>query len=115
MPLKLNLGLSRKVGETNYGSRGASVNIEMELESALVGEPVKLLERIRQIFDTVRSSLADELNGATPTPPTQTNGYHASTAAQPQNGRSHRPGQAAPPPTLRSKLFTRSPKVSGST
>jgi hypothetical protein len=63
MPLKLNVGLSRKVGESNYGSRGASVNVEMELESALVGEPAKLQERIRQLFGIVRTSLAEELNG----------------------------------------------------
>jgi hypothetical protein len=63
MPLKLNVGLSRKVGESNYGSRGASVNVEMELESTLVGEPAKLQDRIRQLFAIVRSSLAEELNG----------------------------------------------------
>jgi hypothetical protein len=63
MPLKLNVGLSRKVGETNYGSRGASVNVEMELESTLVSDPAKLKDRIRQLFDVVRSSLTDELNG----------------------------------------------------
>jgi len=27
MPLKVNLGLTKKIGETNYSSRGASVNI----------------------------------------------------------------------------------------
>jgi hypothetical protein len=63
MPLKLNVGLSKKLGEANYGSRGASVNVEMELESALVGEPAKLQERIRQLFGIVRTSLAEELNG----------------------------------------------------
>jgi hypothetical protein len=63
MPLKLNVGLSQKVGEANYGSRGASVNVEMELESSLVGEPAKLQERIRQLFGIVRTSLTEELNG----------------------------------------------------
>lgn len=63
MPLQLNIGLSRKIGEANYGSRGASVNVEMELESALIGEPTKLRERIRQLFGVVRDSLTEELNG----------------------------------------------------
>lgn len=63
MPLKVNVGLTKKVGEANYGSRGASVNVEMELESTLVTEPGKLQERIRQLFTVVRSSLAEELNG----------------------------------------------------
>ena len=39
MPLKLNAGLSRKVADGNYGSRGASVNIELELDSGLVDDP----------------------------------------------------------------------------
>jgi len=63
MPLKLNCGLSRKIGEVNYGSRGASVNVELELESSLIGEPTKLQERIRQLFSVVRCSLTEELNG----------------------------------------------------
>lgn len=63
MPLKVNVGLTKKIGESNYGSRGASVNVEMELESALASEPGKLQERIRQLFGIVRSSLAEELNG----------------------------------------------------
>jgi hypothetical protein len=63
MPLKVNVGLSRKVGEANYGSRGANINIEMEFDSTLVSEPGKLQSRIRQLFGLVRSSLAEELNG----------------------------------------------------
>lgn len=66
MPLKLNVGLSRKVGEANYGSRGANVNIEMELDSALLNEPQKLQERIGQLFGVVRTSLAKELSGTAP-------------------------------------------------
>jgi hypothetical protein len=63
MPLKLNVGLTKKIGEPNYGSRGASVNVELELDSGLVNEPGKLQERIRQLFGVVRASLAEELNG----------------------------------------------------
>lgn len=63
MPLRLNVGASKKLGEPNYGSRGASVNLELELDSALVNDTDKLKERIRQLFDLVRSSLAEELNG----------------------------------------------------
>ena len=37
--LRLNAGFSRKVGETNYGSRGARVNVELEVESKLIGDP----------------------------------------------------------------------------
>jgi hypothetical protein len=63
MPLKLNVGLSRKIGESNYGSRGASVNVELELDSSLVSDPAKLQDRVRQVFGLIRTSLAEELNG----------------------------------------------------
>lgn len=86
MPLKVNVGLAQKLGEANYGSRGASVNVEMELESTLVGEPGKLQERIRKLFGVVRSSLAEELNG---------NGPGAKAAANGNGTNGHGPGDHA--------------------
>ena len=62
--LKMNIGLSKKLGEENFGSRGASVNLELELDSNLANEPNKLQEKIRQLFSLVRTSLTEELNGA---------------------------------------------------
>ena len=62
--MKLNVGLCRKVGEAHYGSRGATVNLELELDSSLVSDPARLKERIRQLFSLVRTSLAEELNGS---------------------------------------------------
>ena len=50
MPLKTNVGVNRKVADNNYGSRGASVNLEVELDSSLIQDPERLQERIRQVF-----------------------------------------------------------------
>ena len=62
MPMKLNVGLSRKVGEPNYGSRGATVNLELELDSTLVAEPERLQERIRELFGLAKASIEEELH-----------------------------------------------------
>ncbi|MFQ5492226.1 MAG: hypothetical protein ACE5GE_16040 [Phycisphaerae bacterium] len=62
--LKLNAGFSRKIGEPNYGSRGASVNVELEVESNLIGDPDALLGRIRHLFDLARRSVDQELASA---------------------------------------------------
>lgn len=62
--LKLNVGLSRKVGEANYGSRGASVHLELEVESALAGDPSTLQDRIRSMFRLARASVDEELAGS---------------------------------------------------
>jgi hypothetical protein len=61
--LKLNVGASRKVTDNNYGSRGASVNLELEVDASLAAEPGKLQEEIRRLFGLVRASVAEELNG----------------------------------------------------
>ena len=59
--IKLNAGVSRKVGEQNYGSRGASVNVELELESAVVHDVNLLHERIRKLFGLARDAVNEEL------------------------------------------------------
>ena len=50
MPMKVNLGLSRKVGEPDFGSHGASVNIELEVDAAEASDAAKLRQRIRGLF-----------------------------------------------------------------
>jgi hypothetical protein len=98
MPLKLNVGLSRKVGERNYGSRGASVDIEVELGSALVKNTGKLQERIRQLFALVRVSLSEELDGA---------GQHqagASVNGTAAHASKNQPGPAAERPATQAQV-----------
>jgi len=61
--LKLNIGFNRKIGEANYSSRGASVNLEIEVESALVREPDRLQEKIDYMFGLAKASVDEQLNG----------------------------------------------------
>ena len=68
--IRLNAGFSRKVGEPNYGSRGASVNVELELESSLVGDPDALLDRIKGLYAIARRAVESELESG----PASTNG-----------------------------------------
>jgi hypothetical protein len=70
--LKLNIGFTRKVGEANYGSRGASVNLEVDVESGLVREPDKLQAKIDYLFGLAKKSVDARLDG---------NGYSEPTPA----------------------------------
>lgn len=83
--LKLNVGFTKKVGEANYGSRGAAVNLELELDSSLVGDAERLKERIRQLFGLAKSSVEEELAAAAGQPTGNGNG----SAGTPSAGNGH--------------------------
>lgn len=61
MPVKLNIGLSRKVGEPNYGSRGASIHLEVELENGVLNDPALMRDRVQGLYALARQSVDDEL------------------------------------------------------
>jgi hypothetical protein len=73
--LKLNVGFTKKVGEANYGSRGAAVNLELELDSSLVSDADRLKDRIRQLFGLAKASVDEELAAGTAQP--EGNGHTA--------------------------------------
>ena len=87
MPLKLNIGASKKIADQSYGSRGASVNLEIELDASLVREPAKLQEKVRYLFGLARQAVAEELNGGNNGHNlTSDNGNGQSKAPAPANG-----------------------------
>jgi hypothetical protein len=61
MSLKLSIASSRKIGEPNYGSRGAIVGLEMEVDASLMNQPRQLHERIRRLFRMAKQSVDVEL------------------------------------------------------
>lgn len=62
MPLKLNVSISRKIGEPNYGSRGASCQLELELDVAMLSEdPARFQQRVHEAFGACRQAVQEEL------------------------------------------------------
>ena len=84
--LKINVGFNRKTGEANYGSRGASVNLELELDSGLAHEPERLKDRIRQLFSLAKASVDEELHSQ----PADTGQHHGKSNGQTTNGKPSR-------------------------
>jgi hypothetical protein len=63
MPLKLNIGLSRKVGLPRYGSVGASCAVEVELDQGLLFHDVDALhEKVDEAFAACRRAVEEELD-----------------------------------------------------
>ena len=113
MPLRLNLGLSKKLGLPDYGSLGASCNVEIELEASLLQtDPEAFQRHARNAYDACRRAVQEELarhqSAPSPTPanhPHATsgsaggngngNGHHTSGNGTPQNGNGNAPTGSA--------------------
>ena len=94
MPLQLNVGFSEKKGQPDFGSIGASVNLQLELEGSLVNDPSRLRDSIRRLFGEARDAVEEELaregtNGHAEHPPARNGGQ------RPANGQPPRPATAA--------------------
>ena len=93
--IKINAGISRKVGEPNYGSRGASITIELEVESAALEDPHGLQERVQGLFDMAREAVEAELAGSQGRPhpsPEPGNGHGGRSGHGNGNGRERSAG-----------------------
>jgi hypothetical protein len=81
MAVKVNLGVSKKVGLPDYGSAGASCNLEMEVSQELLdGDLAGFHEKVRSAYVAAQQAVQDQLQrlqGASPRP----------TAAVGTNGR----------------------------
>lgn len=61
MPLKASIGLSKKVGLPDYGSLGASCNLEVELDASIVQDPDSFQEKIRRLYALASQAVVDQL------------------------------------------------------
>jgi hypothetical protein len=101
VPLKLNVGVGRKVGLPDYGSVGASCNLEMELDSALLERDLDGFHtRVRDAFVAARQAVQDEL--ARVQAPIEL-AQRAPAPRAPTSGGSNSNGHASAGPTERSR------------
>ena len=82
MPLRLNIGLSKKVGLPDYGSVGASCSLEIDLAGEVLHQPA-LQQHARRAYEACSQAIEDELARQT----ASANGHAArSTASNGSNG-----------------------------
>jgi hypothetical protein len=62
MPLRLNVGVSRKIGLPDYGSVGASCNVEVELDAGLLHQDLEGFHtQVRTAYVAAHQAVHDEL------------------------------------------------------
>ncbi|MEN9672313.1 MAG: hypothetical protein RL553_578 [Planctomycetota bacterium] len=86
--IKLHVSACKKITDGNYGSRGGTVGIEIEVDSSLVGDSAKLQAHIRHLFELARRSLTEELQ-ASNEPASIENSHHHDGANLNGNGASN--------------------------
>jgi hypothetical protein len=79
MPMKLNVGVCRKIGQANYGSLGASCDVQLELSDALIfDDPNAFQQRVRQAYAACERAVDEQL-GASQQPNGSGNGHVQAT------------------------------------
>jgi hypothetical protein len=94
MPLKINVGLSQKIGLPDYGSLGASCHVEFEADPQLLRQDLDGFQRqVADAFVACKQAVQDELHRHSAGSGKSGNGHAANGQARPAgNGQSN--GQA---------------------
>lgn len=88
MPLRLNVGVSKKLGMPEYSSVGATCNLEVELDLGTLDDLEGFHERARDAYVACHQAVNDEL--------ARLQGQTATASVAHANGNGHRHGSGPP-------------------
>ena len=64
MPMELNVGVCRKIGQPDYGSLGATCSVKVELSGSLIfDDPDAFQRHVRQAYAACERAVDDQLGG----------------------------------------------------
>ncbi len=79
MPVRINVGLSKKVGQQNFGSLGATCNVEFELDGGYDnGSTDRFQDAVRRAYSACREAVEAELSESEAKQASQVGGQHQS-------------------------------------
>ena len=99
MPMTLKVGLTRKLGQPDFGSLGASCDVQLELDGALLfANPDELQEKIRSAYAACERAVTAELSRQThPEIAREANGPANGIRRHDRNGHLHRDSRPGSP------------------
>ena len=62
MAIKINVGVSKKIGLPDYGSAGGHCNIEIEADNSILDNAEQFLQRVKDAYEVARQSVEEELS-----------------------------------------------------
>ena len=79
MTVKINVGLSKKIGQDNFGSLGATCNVEFELDGGYDnGSTERFRDAVKRAYAACREAVESELSGSEAIKTSKLGGQHKS-------------------------------------